>query len=59
MRQIAAYLALLVMLFGAIVVIGGLCAVVTKARFFESPLLLLGIAALIVGGVVRWCTASG
>jgi len=58
-RQIAAYLSLIVMLFGMIVLIGGLCALVTNSRFFESPLLLFGFAALVVGGVVRWRTASG
>jgi hypothetical protein len=58
-RQVVAYFSLIVMLFGAIIFIGGLCAVVTGARFFQAPLLLIGLVALIISSIIRWRAASG
>lgn len=58
MRQVVAYVSLLFMVLGAIVFIGGICALLSGLRAFELPLLAIGVVVFVVASIFRWRTAT-
>ncbi|MGH2457541.1 MAG: hypothetical protein ACRDIY_01595 [Chloroflexota bacterium] len=59
MRQLIAYLSLLLMILGAMVFLGGICALFSGLRAFEVPLILGGLVVLVIASIFRWRTAGG